>query len=120
MQRSESDGAAGEFDELEALHAILGADFRAIAELYQTDSPQRIAVLRQAGAAGDLAQAARVAHAFSGSCASIGAMRLCRLCKELEMCAANTAIDEFENKLAAVESEYRRVSGKLQAMLGLR
>jgi HPt (histidine-containing phosphotransfer) domain-containing protein len=103
-------------DELEEIHAIFGADFRELSTLYQADSPRRMVILREAMAAGDRALLAKVAHAFSGSCASIGATRLSALCKELEHLAKGKASDGLEEKLSAIEAEYQRVSGKLQSM----
>jgi HPt (histidine-containing phosphotransfer) domain-containing protein len=102
-------------DELELIHAIFGEDFSQLSTLYQSDSPKRIAILNEALAAGDRAQVARVAHAFSGSCASIGATRLSALCKELELLAKDEAAAGLEEQLAAVEAEYQRVSAKLQS-----
>lgn len=103
-------------DDLEEIHTIFGEDFSQLSTLYQTDSPKRIAILREAMAASDRAQLVKVAHAFSGSCASIGATRLSALCKQLELLARGDASDGLEEKLAAIEAEYRRVSAKLQSM----
>lgn len=104
-------------DELEEVQALFGADFAELAALYQTDSPKRIGILHQAGAAGDGAQIAKVAHAFSGSCASIGATHLSALCKELELHAKEGMLTDFHRKLSIIEAEYNRVSAKLQAMV---
>jgi HPt (histidine-containing phosphotransfer) domain-containing protein len=103
-------------DELEEVYAIFGEDFSQLSTLYQADSPRRIAFLRQAVAAHDHAQVARVAHAFSGSCASIGATRLCSLCKELEHVAQEERSSGLEEKLATIEAEYRRISNKLDTL----
>jgi HPt (histidine-containing phosphotransfer) domain-containing protein len=103
-------------DELEEIYAIFGEDFSELSALYQADSPRRIALLREAMAAGNRALLAKVAHAFSGSCASIGATRLSALCKELEFLAQCAASDDLEEKLTAIEAEYQRVSAKLQSM----
>jgi CheY-like chemotaxis protein/HPt (histidine-containing phosphotransfer) domain-containing protein len=109
--------AMADDDEMERVQAIFGADFAELALLYEADSPRRIAVLRQAGAMGDAAQIAKVAHAFRGSCASMGAMRLAALCKALELHAKSGALRDFEQKVNAIEAEYSRVSAKLQSLM---
>jgi HPt (histidine-containing phosphotransfer) domain-containing protein len=102
-------------DELELIHDLFGEDFSQLSELYLSDSPKRIAILQEALAADDRPQVARVAHAFSGSCASIGATRLSALCKELELLAMGAAALGLDEKLAEVEAEYQRVSAKLRS-----
>lgn len=106
----------GRDDDLEEVYAIFGEDFSQLSTLYQSDSPRRIAILREAVAAGDHAQVAKVAHAFSGSCASIGATHLSALCKELELRARSEEPGGLEDKLAAIEAEYRRISAKLDTL----
>lgn len=108
--------AVGCGDELEVVRDMFGTDFGELAQLYRNDSPPRIAALRTAGAAGDCAQVASVAHAFSGSNVSIGATGLSSLCKELEARAKANALDDFAQRMAAIETEYSRICGKLQAM----
>ncbi|WP_158590441.1 response regulator [Noviherbaspirillum cavernae] len=104
-------------DNLEAVHAMFRDDFAELTALYQSDSPKRIDLMREAAAAQDHAQVARIAHSFSGSCASIGAAGLCALCKDLELHARTGALHDIDRRLAAIEAEYARVSAKLQAML---
>jgi HPt (histidine-containing phosphotransfer) domain-containing protein len=108
--------AAEKEDELETISAIFGDDFSELSALYRTDSPKRIAILQEAIAAGDQALTARVAHAFSGSCASIGATRLSALCKELELLAKDAAAQGLQDKLAEVAAEYQRVSAKIRSL----
>lgn len=103
-------------DELDAVRDMFGADFAELAKLYRNDSPPRIATLRQAGMAGDCPQVAKVAHAFAGSSASIGASGLAALCKELELCAKANTLNDFTQRLAAIEAEYDRIGNRLQAM----
>lgn len=103
-------------DELDAVREIFGVDFAELAKLYQRDSPPRIAALYSAAAAGDRLQVAKVAHAFAGSSASIGATSLSALCKELELRAKANAPDDLISQLAAIETEYSRISDRLQSM----
>lgn len=110
-------GASSCEDELESVRDMFGADFAELVALYQRDSPPRITALHQARRDGDSALVAKVAHAFSGSSASIGAISLADLCKGLETHARTGMLDEFESRMAAVETEYRRISSKLQSLL---
>ncbi|HJV52580.1 MAG TPA: response regulator, partial [Noviherbaspirillum sp.] len=104
-------------DELDVVRDMFGADFAELARLYQKDSPPRIAALQQAGAAQDYPHMAKVAHALSGSSVSIGATGLSTLCKELELCAKAGAVDDFTDRLAAIEAEYDRIGARLRSMV---
>lgn len=104
-------------DELEAVRDMFGKDFAELGLLYLTDSPARVAALRAAGTADDPGHTAKIAHAFSGSCASIGASALSRMCRELEVAAKSGALEEFGQRMTAIEAEYLRVSARLRALL---
>lgn len=104
-------------DELDAVKDMFGADFGELARLYRNDSPPRIAALHDAAAAGDWTAVAKVAHAFSGSSASIGASGLAALCKELELQAKTGSIAEFAERMSTIENEYERICKRLEALL---
>lgn len=104
-------------DELDAVRDMFGADFAELAALYMNDSPPRITRLQAAGADADSATVAKVAHAFSGSSASIGASGLAALCKELEREAKAGKLDQFAHRMAAIELEYGRICSRIQALL---
>jgi CheY-like chemotaxis protein/HPt (histidine-containing phosphotransfer) domain-containing protein len=112
---SEADTACE--DELEEVKAMFGPDFAELASLYQNDGGPRLAAIREAAAAGDCAKVAKVTHAFSGSCASIGATRLAALSKTMETAAKAGSLEGFDQRMAGIENEYRRVCGKLQSLL---
>lgn len=109
--------SSGCIDELDVVRDMFGNDFSELAALYRNDSPPRIEKLHDANATGNLAMVAKIAHAFSGSSASIGASGLSALCKELELRAKAGAVNDFEKRMTAIEAEYQRVSKKLQDML---
>jgi CheY-like chemotaxis protein len=110
--------AASPEDELETIQEMFGTDFPELAALYLNDAPPRIAALHEAWQAGDHVQAARIAHAFAGSSASIGATGLAALCKELEISTKAGILEGFEEKRSAIEAEFQRISSKLHKMLG--
>ena len=96
---------------------MFGKDFAELALLYLADSPARVTALRTAGTANDPAQTAKIAHAFSGSCASIGASALSQMCRELEVVAKSGALEEFGRRMTAIEAEYLRICERLRALL---
>ena len=108
--------AAAHRDELDAIQEMFGSDFAELAELFRTDSPKRIAALRTAQASGDTAKLASIAHALSGSTASIGATGLAALCKELELRSKAGILEDVAPKLAAIELEYARIENRLRLM----
>jgi HPt (histidine-containing phosphotransfer) domain-containing protein len=105
-------------DELESVHMIFGDDFAELVALYTTDSPKRLATLREAITEDDRARVAKVAHAFGGSCISIGATSLAALCQDLESCARTLDACGLARKLDLIAVEYERIRARLQAMLG--
>jgi CheY-like chemotaxis protein len=110
-------GPAACADELEAVRDMFGADFAELASLYQNDSPPRLAGIREAHATGDTARMTKLAHALAGSSASIGATGMSGLCSELELRVRQGLLDDFQQRLGAIEDEYRRLRNRLQNML---
>ncbi|GAB3549246.1 hypothetical protein GCM10027343_30670 [Noviherbaspirillum agri] len=106
-----------EVDELETVQQMFGPDFAELAALYQADSPPRLAALRQALAAGNGFELARVAHALGGSSMSIGATGMSAMCALLEQHAKNAMPADAPQRLAAIEVEYARIAGKLRDLL---
>ena len=104
-------------DELETVRDLFAADFAELAALYHRDSPPRLAAMRHACAEGNAEQLAKIAHAFSGSSASLGATGLSALCKELERQVKAGQMADVEQRLGEIDAEYRRVSDKLHTMI---
>lgn len=108
--------AAGE-DELDAVQEMFGTDFAELAGLFETDSPKRIAALRTAARERDTEAVARVAHALSGSSASMGANGLAALCQALELQMKSGWPERLESRIDAIVSEYARIETRLRAMV---
>jgi CheY-like chemotaxis protein/HPt (histidine-containing phosphotransfer) domain-containing protein len=105
-------------DRLDAMLDAFGdAEFAALVELYQSDAPKRIEAMRIAYANNDAVELARVSHAFSGSCASIGAATLCSMCKEIESLAKTGTLNDIERRLTTMAAEYERVNTQLRTRL---
>jgi HPt (histidine-containing phosphotransfer) domain-containing protein len=88
-----------------------------VISLYLTESPKLIQRLKQAAAANDSPEIARVAHTLRSSSANLGAMGLTRLCQDLEASARLAATEKAGKLLVEVESEYGSVHLALAAEL---
>lgn len=104
-------------DELASVQRMFGNHFASLSTLYHADSPARIATLHQACSEGDAMQVAKQAHALSGSSMSIGATGLSALCKEVERRAKAGSLEDIAACLVLIETEYLRISAKLQELL---
>ncbi len=103
-------------EDLDSVRQFFGASFDELARLFMSDSSKRIAALR--AASGATHKLAEIAHVLSGSCASIGANELAKLCQALEADARNgTSRLEIERRLVEITSEYGKLEIRLQAML---
>jgi two-component system, sensor histidine kinase and response regulator len=83
--------------------------------IYLTDSPQRLAAIREGFANADAAAVARAAHSFKSSSANLGAAALAELCKRLERHCRAGSTEDAEPLLYAIEEEYSHVAMDLAA-----
>ena len=89
-----------------------GADFLVeLIDVYLADTPNRLALLRQAIEGGDAETCVREAHTLKSSSANLGALELSASAKEMEAAgrAGRTAtladeIGRFESQFAAVKT----------------
>lgn len=75
-------------------------------DLFKGESEPKLETLQGLLAAQDRAQLAKTAHALAGSCSNLGAMRLSKLCKVLELNAAHYDFADLEQAHGAVLAEY--------------
>ena len=109
--------AATEADDLDAIQEMFGTDFPALADLYTVDSPKRIEALRAAACERDTLALAMVAHALSGSSASMGASGLAAMCQSLELQARAGWPDQLDARIDAIAFEYTRIESRLSEMV---
>jgi len=118
------DDAQQDFQQLDATRAFLGQHFAAVIAAFSSDTPVRLQALHAALLAHDSQQTARLAHALAGSCASIGATHMARLCRELQQQASQGGPDPGGPDLGGcdpdawwprLEREYARIESYLQA-----
>lgn len=90
-----------------------------VAALFLRDALPRMAAIREAVAAGDLAAAARTAHALKGSAGHLGAKMLTSLCGRFEeKVRAGTPFDAAF-AVQAIEDELRRVTSAIAKQTGV-
>lgn len=89
-----------------------------LAELFLTDTPQRLERLHTALEAGDSRCIEEVAHSLKSSCANIGALSLSTLFRELETLARGGEIDGAADIVARSLAEFDKAREALQAQLG--
>ena len=98
------------------LQDTAGAEF--VAELVDTflaEAPAMLAELRAARAATDGERFRRAAHSLKSNSASLGALTLSAMAKDLEMMGKAGTLGGVAAKLAAADVEYARVSTALEA-----
>lgn len=78
-------------------------------DLYAEDTPRRLAAIRSAWAARDLAALRGAAHGLKGSSASLGARRVAILCDKLERLSGTELLRGGEMLLTSLERESARV-----------
>lgn len=104
---------------LDDLLATLGGDEAFLAELigsYLADSPPLLDAMRAAAAAGDVVALRRAAHTLKSTSASLGALRLSGVCREVEGAASAERVRA--DLVEAAAAEYARVSEALAARAG--
>ena len=86
---------------------------------YLEDAPPLLRTIRDAVGRADADALRRAAHSLKSSSANLGAVRLARLCQELEQIGATGSVDGVAATLAADTTvEFDKVSSTLQAAVG--
>jgi signal transduction histidine kinase/DNA-binding response OmpR family regulator/HPt (histidine-containing phosphotransfer) domain-containing protein len=86
-------------------------------ELFLTNVPRRLALLRDAVGAGDTRQVERTAHALRGSCGSMGAAAMEAICGELEGMGRSEDLSAAPALVSRLEAAYGRVRAALEREL---
>ena len=101
---------------LDELAASTDAAFvRQLAETYLDDSPHLLADMRQALQTGNAALLARSAHSLKSNSASLGALGLSALAKELELAAKAGQLADAAQQVERLAGAYEQVAAALKA-----
>ena len=106
----------------DALLDSVGGDREFLAELLQTffeDSPRLLEEMEAALSGGKADEFRRAAHSLKSSSASLGALPLSRICKELEELWKAGSLALAPGPLSWAAAEYARVRPALEALAGL-
>jgi signal transduction histidine kinase/ligand-binding sensor domain-containing protein/DNA-binding response OmpR family regulator len=100
-----------------ALDALSSEDVAAVTEMYLSDIPDCLDLLRIAVSVSNLPQIARIAHNVQGSSANLGVGRMAELCIDLEEEALTGALGRCDALVGELESEFDRVRRELISKL---
>lgn len=102
---------------IEELSNLMGEEF--IGELVETfceETPQLMVQLRQSMDDGDAAAFRRFAHSIKSSSASLGALKLAAMARELEILGKEEHISGTEAALVQLEAAYHQAEQVLKAL----
>jgi CheY-like chemotaxis protein/HPt (histidine-containing phosphotransfer) domain-containing protein len=99
---------------LEDFRAVMGEAALELIGLFLGDASKLLASLREAVARGEAEELQRAAHTLKSSSASLGAMVLSTLCRELEAMGRAGTLEGAAEKVSQVEAEYQRVKAVLE------
>lgn len=86
-----------------------------VIEIFTTDTPNRIAELRSAHAAGDQTTFTRAAHSIKGSSSNVGARRLGELALSLEK-DSRIALTGLDLRIPALEAAFEMTRDALRRL----
>jgi HPt (histidine-containing phosphotransfer) domain-containing protein len=104
--------------EFQALIEMVGSDMPEVVidllDTYLDESAGLVVAIREGSHSGDLNSMLRPSHSLKSSSASIGAMRLSKLCADLEAyLRGNLAELDIPRQVEQIESEFGRVQAAL-------
>lgn len=121
LQFSSPPAAVLEVKALQTLRDMLGEDISnsilvEVIDTYLEEAPKQLQALREAVEANDLAMLKAMAHTLKPTSATLGAIALSKLCRELEaMVQAQDTKEVLTLKVQQILLEYERVKIALQA-----
>ncbi|MFC1735999.1 response regulator [Candidatus Hydrogenedentota bacterium] len=80
-----------------------------ILEIFLEETPRQLASLRESVAGGDADAVSRIAHSIKGSCGTITAIQMRTAALRLEAAARNEGLDQADELLDNLESEFENV-----------
>ena len=103
---------------LESLEAAGAPGFlRELVSEFLARAPERLLRVRAAAASGDAPALEREAHAFKGSCGSLGALAMAASCDRLEAMGRQGSCGGHDEVIAGLEQHWQAVRGELESAL---
>ncbi|VVN95223.1 Hpt domain-containing protein [Pseudomonas fluorescens] len=90
-------------DVLSALQEVMEDEYPMLLDTFLADAAERLVLLHNTG---DARQLMNAAHSFKGSSSNMGAIRLARLCHELEQCAKQQSLVGIERLVGEIDGEF--------------
>ena len=107
-----------DFSVLEQFCELLGEDGKKeaneLVQLYLTDAPEQIDLMRQGLSSDDNEQLKRAAHTLKSSSANVGAMDLQRVCQTLEDQAGNIDTTSLSKQVHHIMHQFEAIKTQLQ------
>jgi CheY-like chemotaxis protein/HPt (histidine-containing phosphotransfer) domain-containing protein len=98
----------------------LGGDPEFLAEVVEAflaDSPPRLRTIHDSLGGGDAETLARAAHSLKGSSGNFGALRMQRICADIERLSRAGQTEALPPLIERLESEYARVAARLTQLV---
>jgi signal transduction histidine kinase/CheY-like chemotaxis protein/HPt (histidine-containing phosphotransfer) domain-containing protein len=102
---------------VDELRAVMGNEYISLVKLFLEDAPLHVRALETAATAGDMSRMVAPAHTLKSAAANLGAMALSAAAKRIELGARQGVLPRPAVAVAVLESEFRRASAALQALL---
>jgi HPt (histidine-containing phosphotransfer) domain-containing protein len=97
--------------------SLMGLDFaRELTDTYIAETEELVAQLQQALASSDTATFVRSAHSIKSASASLGALSLSQLARELEMGGKANAFEEVRAKVEQLVAHFAAVKCRLEEL----
>ncbi len=103
-------------ENLRALNPDDDSFLKEIIGIFIEDTPARIAELRQAHAAGDVATFSRAAHSIKGSSSNLGAARLRTLAERLEHGSKSQPLASLASGIPELEAAFTTAKAELERL----
>jgi signal transduction histidine kinase/CheY-like chemotaxis protein/HPt (histidine-containing phosphotransfer) domain-containing protein len=103
-------------DVIDELYEIMEDDFTALLETFLENAPGLVDELEAAITQGDAGQAIIPSHSLKSSSANVGAMRLSKVARQIEMAARDGDIDLVRGSFEQLSEEFGRASRELSAI----
>jgi len=103
------------FGQLKQADGGTGGFLIALIDKFLEEAPKRLAGLSEAVDRGDKEALVKAAHSLKGSCATLGAQEMSRMCAGMEECGKAGRMTETGLRLASIQEEFARVRKALDA-----